>query len=216
MKNNKKAFTLAEVLVTMGIIGVVAALTVPNLIKNYQTQSLVTSLHKVYNEFSQAFERYLSDQRVETLTESDLGGGNANGIRTFMTDYFKIVNNCNGKYNYGSKTCFAESYGYVDSEGSTTIASTCNGTYTLASGAAICVDAFNNSNYVALIEVDVNGAQGPNIFGRDFFQMYVKPDGTLYDQKWLDNNQKANFAKNNGSATGAFGQILNDNWQMNY
>ena len=45
-----KAFTLAEVLVTLGIIGVVSAMTVPTLMQNYQRQSYVTQLHKVYNE----------------------------------------------------------------------------------------------------------------------------------------------------------------------
>ena len=48
------AFTLAEVLVTLGIIGVVSAMTVPTLMQNYQRQSYVTQLHKTYNEFTQA------------------------------------------------------------------------------------------------------------------------------------------------------------------
>lgn len=60
--NNKRfAFTLAEVLVTLGIIGVVSAMTVPTLMNNYQRQSYVVQLHKVYNEFSQVFERYMAD-----------------------------------------------------------------------------------------------------------------------------------------------------------
>lgn len=42
-----KGFTLAEVLVTLGIIGVVSAMTVPTLMQNYQRQSYVTQLHKV-------------------------------------------------------------------------------------------------------------------------------------------------------------------------
>ena len=49
----KPAFTLAEVLVTLGIIGVVSAMTVPTLMQNYQRQSYVTQLHKVYNEVGQ-------------------------------------------------------------------------------------------------------------------------------------------------------------------
>ncbi len=32
----RKGFTLAEVLITLGIIGVVAAITIPSLITNYQ------------------------------------------------------------------------------------------------------------------------------------------------------------------------------------
>ena len=43
------AFTLAEVLITLGIIGVVAAMTMPSLIVNYQKQQTVTRLKKSYN-----------------------------------------------------------------------------------------------------------------------------------------------------------------------
>lgn len=56
--NNKRfGFTLSEVLVTLGIIGVVSAMTVPTLMNNYQRQAYVTQLHKVYNEFC----KYLKD-----------------------------------------------------------------------------------------------------------------------------------------------------------
>ena len=42
------AFTLAEVLITLGIIGVVAALTLPSLIENHKKQVIVSRLNKVY------------------------------------------------------------------------------------------------------------------------------------------------------------------------
>lgn len=45
----KKAFTLAEVLITLGIIGVVAALTIPNLISHYQKEKTVTQLKKNFS-----------------------------------------------------------------------------------------------------------------------------------------------------------------------
>lgn len=43
----KAAFTLAEVLITLGIIGVVAAMTMPSLIQNYQEKATVTKLKNV-------------------------------------------------------------------------------------------------------------------------------------------------------------------------
>jgi prepilin-type N-terminal cleavage/methylation domain-containing protein len=46
------AFTLAEVLITSGIIGVVAALTMPSLIANYQGRGTVTKLKKAYSTFT--------------------------------------------------------------------------------------------------------------------------------------------------------------------
>ncbi len=57
MKNyskRKRAFTLAEVLITLGIIGVVAALTIPTLINNYNKRQTVTKLKQTYSILSQA------------------------------------------------------------------------------------------------------------------------------------------------------------------
>ncbi|MDR1327482.1 MAG: type II secretion system GspH family protein [Heliobacteriaceae bacterium] len=51
---NRRAFTLAEVLITLGIIGVVAALTLPNLIYNHTKSVVETRLKKVYSTMNQA------------------------------------------------------------------------------------------------------------------------------------------------------------------
>ena len=51
----KVAFTLAEVLITLGIIGVVAAMTLPALITNYKEKQTVSQLKKVYSTLSQAW-----------------------------------------------------------------------------------------------------------------------------------------------------------------
>lgn len=48
------AFTLAEVLITLGIIGVVAALTIPNLIADYRAGVVETRLKKFYSAYNQA------------------------------------------------------------------------------------------------------------------------------------------------------------------
>lgn len=54
MKN--KGFTLAEVLITLGVIGVVAALTIPVLIENHNKKIVVTRLKKVYTTMNQAIK----------------------------------------------------------------------------------------------------------------------------------------------------------------
>ncbi len=48
-----RGFTLAEVLITLGIIGVVAALTIPTLMQNYKSRAWTTS--------SQVFVRRLEE-----------------------------------------------------------------------------------------------------------------------------------------------------------
>ena len=54
--NNYKGFTLAEVLITLGIIGVVAAMTLPTIINNYQKQVTVNKLKKFYTVMTQAIK----------------------------------------------------------------------------------------------------------------------------------------------------------------
>lgn len=55
MAFRKRAFTLAEVLITLGVIGVVAALTLPSLIQKSTEKETVVALKKFYSESSQAF-----------------------------------------------------------------------------------------------------------------------------------------------------------------
>ena len=85
----KNGFTLAEVLVTLGIIGVVSAMTVPTLMQNHQRKTYVVQLHKVYNDFSQAALRYMTDRNALNLTEAGLT--DINSADSFIKTYFKIV-----------------------------------------------------------------------------------------------------------------------------
>uniref|UniRef100_UPI004029BEED type II secretion system protein n=1 Tax=Candidatus Scatousia sp. TaxID=3085663 RepID=UPI004029BEED len=51
---HKKAFTLAEVLITLGIIGIVAAMTLPTVVNKYQERVTVTKVKKFYSLINQA------------------------------------------------------------------------------------------------------------------------------------------------------------------
>ena len=51
----KKGFTMAEVLITLGIIAIVAAMTLPSLVQNYQEKVTVNRLKKVYSTLSQLY-----------------------------------------------------------------------------------------------------------------------------------------------------------------
>lgn len=60
----KKAFTLAEVLITLGIIGIVAAMTLPALVGKYKNKILITAVKKTYSNTSNAIERAKAEQGV--------------------------------------------------------------------------------------------------------------------------------------------------------
>ena len=57
----KKAFTLAEILITLGIIGVVAAMTLPVLIQKYKAKVILTQLKKSYAEIQNVSNSILND-----------------------------------------------------------------------------------------------------------------------------------------------------------
>ncbi len=214
----KKAFTLAEVLVTLGIIGVVSAMTVPTLMQNYQRQSYVTQLHKVYNEFAQALTQYQTDRNAVNLTEAGLNS-QAN-LNSFITSYFRVVQTCSNSLT----PCFLEQTSYKALNGTALPAHyTVTNAYVLASGASVRFLYAKEGEKVGNIMVDINGQKGPNILGRDLFTIGVYNNGIM-DENGTSaplTEDARNTLYNNGCSTGAtawgcFGKILNDNWEMTY
>ena len=62
------AFTLAEVLITFGIIGVIAAMTLPSLVGKYKEKVLVTQVKKTYSEFQNALKMYAAKNECSDIT----------------------------------------------------------------------------------------------------------------------------------------------------
>jgi prepilin-type N-terminal cleavage/methylation domain-containing protein len=62
-----KGFTLAEVLVTLGIVGVIAALTIPSLQANVKKQQIGPALAKAINTLENANKMYLADKNLKSL-----------------------------------------------------------------------------------------------------------------------------------------------------
>ena len=68
----KVAFTLAEVLITLGIIGVVAAMTLPSLIANYKKQQYVNSLKVGYSILNNGFRTMMAEEGVDDIEDTEL------------------------------------------------------------------------------------------------------------------------------------------------
>ncbi len=223
-------FTLAEVLVTLGIIGVVSAMTVPTLMQNHQRKTYVTQLHKVYNELQQAFIQYTNDRNAINLKEAGLNSKAA--VKNFFNEYFKVIHECNGIVD----PCFSTSYKNINGEDVEISGGWGYGNCAvIASGSSICMDyPFSYSNSYGKVFIDINGSQGPNILGRDAFYLAVFYDGVL-DVSGADINCRttgvcgtegkslkdirgtaANCKATVSTTDSCFGQILNDNWEMTY
>ena len=88
LPNSKKAFTLAEVLITLSILGVVAALTIPSLVNRQSQMAAIVKLKKAISQFEQVAEVYMAENEA-----TNIGGM----IRTTsncdnLSNYFKTVN----------------------------------------------------------------------------------------------------------------------------
>jgi prepilin-type N-terminal cleavage/methylation domain-containing protein len=81
VSKKKAAFTLAEVLITLGIIGVVAAMTIPNLISSYQKRVIETKLKEDYSIIQQVIRANTENDTDIDMVVSD---GNTNMIKTFF------------------------------------------------------------------------------------------------------------------------------------
>lgn len=66
-KSGKLAFTLAELLITMSILGVVAALTMPAVVLNYQKRTTAVQLHKFYNDMTYALNMWKKDNHTDNV-----------------------------------------------------------------------------------------------------------------------------------------------------
>ena len=214
-------------------------MTVPTLMQNYQRQSYITQLHKVYNEVQQGALRYMTDRNAINLMEAGLT--NSAAMQEFLRDNFKIVS-----MGTTDSDMPWNNVSYKNLNGGSWTSGTwgCGPCAVLASGVSfgIMYDALDTGtiytdDFSYRIVVDINGKKGPNIYGRDLFVMYVFPDGVIdvyqANPACRENNScqsgKTNVtdwresvaaycASSTGEAwhDGCFARILNDNWQMNY
>ena len=187
----KKGFTLAEVLITLGIIGVVAAMTLPTLIQNHQKRSLEVATQKFYSTMSQAVKKYMADEGVDDLRNTPLASENYEewdspetiaSIRNFVTKYLKVVEECDHEAN----NCFAPTYknwdGSAPDYNFTTVANWSEKRdYVLADGAVIRIRYYGDMTFPGPIElyIDVNGKKGPNRVGYDLWNMNIYYDGVI-------------------------------------
>ena len=86
-KNFKNAFTLAEVLITLGIIGVVAAMTMPTLLNSTQGAQYRTAYKKALSVLSQAVVLNVA------LDDYDLGQATAGGTSTTSPSLYALIKN---------------------------------------------------------------------------------------------------------------------------
>lgn len=232
----KKGFTLSEVLITLGIVGVVAVLTVPGVMKNYKSRLYTAQLQKAYAQIADSVQAMMNDQHVDNFYESTIANpnscSNANdgvcekGVGVLLNNNFKVAKrNC--KSDDKVKKCIAgtgtDAYTSINNGGTKAI----DAEYCIqnTNGAAIC-GKWDAGNKMVHLLVDVNGTASPNMVGRDLFAIDIKSDGSLSD--YGSNSPDPTVVANkttcddsstttlNAYASGCLNTIINAGWKMEY
>lgn len=167
-------FTLAEVLITVGVIGVVAALTIPTLMNNAQNKANNEKFKKSYSELA----------NVVSQIANENGGSMANAFSSY-TDlqnafgrYYKTSRFCHG----GDETaCLATTFNYLNGSSNWPYNTGCSADYAMfvtITGETInlcnfdytCPDNICTTGTI----IDVNGPKEPNTMGKDVFYVEVQ------------------------------------------
>lgn len=196
----KKGFTLAEVLITLGIIGIVAAMTIPTMMQKNFEKRTVTQLRATQSVLSQALrmaeeEHGTMDGWVNTPKQD---AATANAYAEKLKPFIKFALDC-GVDDSKGKCIYNGTYRYMNG-GNTMNYATTNFYYKikLLNGASIWWRGSANDNKLhttfatAAFFVDTNGANKPNQWGRDLFSFNYYPGvglvaegapGSVYDYK---------------------------------
>ncbi|MCD8024855.1 MAG: type II secretion system GspH family protein [Candidatus Gastranaerophilales bacterium] len=236
--NRKKAFTLAEVLITLAIIGVVAAMTIPTVLSNYQKKETVTRLKKTYSELAQAISA--SQLENENYQSWDYSLNAYDFFNKYLTPFIKI-----------SETTVSdarlEGYKWLQISGNEETGlwnlrvSGEHRIITLSSGVQIFLPTIYTSGQTSNATskstgflVDLNGFNKPNQLGKDlfYFTLHInkglllayKNDDESYDdipmrtrEELMDKSQSPTYSyqcnkQGRGLWCGAL--IMVDNWEI--
>jgi prepilin-type N-terminal cleavage/methylation domain-containing protein len=176
------AFTLAETLITIAIIGVVAALTIPTLIKQYQRKVFETQFKKAYSQLNSAY-KLMQEEDTEDVYSEYYHATDDKGT-ALRESFYKHL-----KGNYLPKTIYSNPKIYYTSyKGSTTRIHYCPASCCRNPADSQAFLTFDNIMYYACardgrinFSFDINGNdKGPNKWGVDFFDVEIDSDNKLY------------------------------------
>ena len=221
MFNYKKAFTLAEVLITLVIIGVVAAITVPTIVANSNQKANEARARKVYSTLANAMTVAKSEGADFDFTVAD--GSNQN-MKDFYEKYLKAL--------ITMKTCYDQMGCWHEGDtkgldgknvyynrpqvgvGSNII------TAVLNDGSFINIDAYGkasiynyfgtriNSTSGLVIFFDTNGAKKPNVLGKDIYVVVFSEHGVMPAWKDKTHAERAKDCSSQGQGYSCLNNVL--------
>lgn len=181
----KSAFTLAETLITLGIIGIVAAMTLPVLIQNHKQKETVARLKKFYSTLQQA--QLMAYNKHGDINDWKMSGSQSQAVNSEIY-YNKIKEFLNLQDDCGLSTKCIKSISYLYRNKTKTgdFGTTPNfAKGVLTDGSMFFIEInhadcdYSNgavANICGYISFDTNGYRKPNKVGDDFFYFIVSKD----------------------------------------
>lgn len=180
MKKGKNAFTLAEVLITLAVIGVVAATIIPSLINNTHKTELKVGVKRAYSMVSQAVQRMVNDEGAG-LRDRYLP--NVNTFQPVFIKYFFNMKNCNSSSCIQSTNITQElskEYQIYSRKSGINTTLIDEGQFVPVAGMTIFVQNSGIVDRGLLITVDVNShLKPPNVWGQDLFTFELMGDDSV-------------------------------------
>ena len=187
MFRKKIGFTLAEVLITIGIIGLVATMTLPTLMNGISDRSIAAKTKHFYSLISQTTKTYMAQNSLFSLKDvvdcslsyNDSvcsADSKTPSVQKMIESTLKVTQKCNN-----ADKCFSKTITWGKKQISpNTIMSDGRGvsTYVLLDGYIMSIRRWDSLQNIKLF-VDVNGTKGPNTIGYDIWKMEILNDGSI-------------------------------------
>ncbi len=190
--NFRFGFNLTEVLLTIGIIGIIASITIPIIVHNYDEKERYSKVNKMYSILSGALERSVANgEDYSYYTIKNDSPGMLDFYNTYLKKYLTVMKVCEnqteGCWNSNTtKTLKGTDFKYNHpgvSIGEGTMALVLN------DGTFVQLDAYGDANDFKTffgvtkgsepgmtIIFDINGEKNPNTIGKDIFAVLFLPE----------------------------------------
>ena len=216
MKLSKRnGFSLSEILIALGIVGIVASMMLPTLMSNYNKKVYVSQLQKVYNTLDNALQQLQVEEDGMDLGLTSLNPNkDADGIKKLFRDRLKTVNTCTAG---NLANCIGT--GYKGMKGDAKAFPTDADCAILKSGQTLCIKAQAPDAEGKMLDVyiDVNGPKRPNIYGRDTFILKVNKTGNIAEYfDVASSSYSPSQCTDSTYGDGCFTRIMSKSWEMDY
>lgn len=204
----KKGYTLAEVMVALALIGVIAALTIPTFVADSYNRTYAAKLSTTITALETALFSMISNEVVNDLSETEFSS-NKNAIQKYIkiSNFSTSSNNCSFTLKNGAEVDYTNSSKSETKDG-------------------ITYDSIGTFN------IDVNSKSvKPDIKGRDQFLFRIGNDGVLHpagskifsileksgnDTHTWYGGSSSNYACNTAGNDGCTARLIENNFVIDY